>query len=482
MSIFRSLRGQLALAIISVLALGLSLLLLMAGTQMSRMTLESFTHEQQVTALLLAGSLSESIEQAQIDQVMALWAAHRDQWSRELSADTGMAIFDPAGGLLASSPGADATLTVSLPALLSDEMVSRRNGERLITTVPVRHEEGGVIGILQLDSSLAPVHAQLWQRWLALIGVTAATLLLTLVITLWLAAQITRPLAELRGVAEQMAEGRLDSRVEIDDSASELAELGGVFNHMAGRLESMIQQQRDFVANASHELRAPLAALKLRAEILAARGLSDSHARQYAAEIDEEVGQMAGLVGDLLQLSRAESGAITPPDEPVALADELAAAVRSARPRAAARGQTIAVDLAGDLPDAHIAPSDLAIMVGNLLDNAIKYGREGGSVRLGAGYRGGRLEIAVSDDGPGIPPEDLPRVQERFFRVNRAHTRDIPGSGLGLALVAAVARQYGGSLTISSGGAPGEGVRACLSLPVAPEGRADLIDSSAIRI
>ena len=308
------------------------------------------------------------------------------------------------------------------------------------------------------------MRAQLWDRWLALIGVTVATLLLILVITLWLAAQMTRPLAELRGVAEQMSEGRMDARVEIDDSVSELASLGAMFNHMAGRVETMIQEQRDFVANASHELRAPLAAMKLRAEILASNKVSDEQARTYASEINEEISQMAGLVSDLLQLSRAESGVFSPPERPLSVADELALCVRSARLRATARGQQITVEIAAHIPDAFITPSDMAIMVGNLLDNAIKYSPEGGAIRLCADWCDDQLEIVVSDNGIGIPPEDIPRVNERFFRVDRAHTRSVPGSGLGLALVTAVAHQYGGELQMSSSGVPGEGTQARLSL------------------
>jgi signal transduction histidine kinase len=463
-SLFRSLRGQLSATIIGVLALGLGLLLLMTGTQMSRMTMESFTHEQQVTALLLANTFSESLEKSQAEQIIALWSAHRDQWRRELPGDTNLSVFDTSGRLLASSADGAAVLTMGLPALVAGDVVSHRNGERLTTAVPVRHEEGGVIGVLQIDSSLAPMQAQLWERWLALIGVTVATLLLTLVITLWLASQMTRPLAELRGVAEQMAEGRMDARVEIDDSVSELASLGVMFNHMAERVEGMIQEQRDFVANASHELRAPLAAMKLRAEILASQKVSGEQAREYACEIDEEVSQLAVLVNDLLQLSRAESGAFTPPDLAMSVADELAACVRSARPRAMARGQQISVQIDPHIPDAYIAPSDLAIMVGNLLDNAIKYSPDGGAIRLGAAWHHGQLEIVVSDNGPGIPPEDIPRVNERFFRVDRAHTRSVPGSGLGLALVTAVARQYGGELQIRSSGVSGEGTEARLLL------------------
>ncbi len=463
-SFFRSLRGQLSATIISVLALGLGLLLLMAGTQMARMTLESFTHEQQVTALLLANTFSETMEQPQAEQIMALWSSHRDQWRRELPSDTNLSIFDMSGKLLTSSAAGDVVLTVSLPVLLAGDVVSNRNGERLTTAVPVHNEERGTLGVLQIDSSLAPMRAQLWDRWLALIGVTVATLLLILVITLWLAAQMTRPLAELRGVAEQMSEGRMDARVEIDDSVSELASLGAMFNHMAGRVETMIQEQRDFVANASHELRAPLAAMKLRAEILASNKVSDEQARTYASEINEEVSQMAGLVSDLLQLSRAESGVFSPPERPLSVADELALCVRSARLRATARGQQITVEIAAHIPDAFITPSDLAIMVGNLLDNAIKYSPEGGAIRLCADWCDDQLEIVVSDNGIGIPPEDIPRVNERFFRVDRAHTRSVPGSGLGLALVTAVAHQYGGELQMSSSGVPGEGTQARLSL------------------
>ncbi len=204
--------------------------------------------------------------------------------------------------------------------------------------------------------------------------------------------------------------------------------------------------------------------MKLRAEILASQKVSDEQAREYASEINEEVSQLADLVGDLLQLSRAESGVFNPPQYPLSVADELAICVRSARLRAAERGQQITVEIAAHIPDAYIAPSDLAIMVGNLLDNAIKYSPQGGTIRLGAEWHDGHLEIVVSDNGIGIPPGDISRVNERFFRVDRAHTRSVPGSGLGLALVTAVARQYGGELQIRSSGVPGEGTQARLLL------------------
>jgi two-component system phosphate regulon sensor histidine kinase PhoR len=130
------------------------------------------------------------------------------------------------------------------------------------------------------------------------------------------------------------------------------------------------------------------------------------------------------------------------------------------------RQQQFDLQLSDDIPDVYVHPGDLAIMVGNLLDNATKYTRAGGAISLRAVWNEGKLEIAVRDTGEGTPPEDLPRIAERFFRVDRAHTRNIPGVGLGLALVIALVRHYSGTLRITSAGVPGQGTQAELELPV----------------
>jgi two-component system phosphate regulon sensor histidine kinase PhoR len=228
----------------------------------------------------------------------------------------------------------------------------------------------------------------------------------------------------------------------------------------------MMQEQRDFVANASHELRAPLSAIKLRAEALANQTVRSDRAQQYATEINSQVSELAQLLNDLLQLSRAESGTFAPPNAPICIVDELHACIRAAQPRLARKHQQLDLHLSDDIPDLYLHANDLAMMVGNLLDNAIKYTPEGGTISLHAAWNANRLEIAVCDTGEGIPPEDLPRITERFFRVDRAHTRSIPGVGLGLALVAAVVRQYNGALRIASTGIRGQGTQAYLELSV----------------
>lgn len=467
MNALRSLRAQLAAAILTALALGLGLLLIMAGNQMSRMTMEAFIHEQQAQALALANTFPEAFERQSAQQLLGAWMARRNQLQGDFTTDTNVNLFTTRGVLVVSS-SSNGRLVVDNARVLSGNVVSTVIDGRLYTAVPVVHEGRDVLGTLQLDTSTAPVNNRLFSRWLALIGAAAGALVLAFAIAMWVAAQLTRPLSQLRGVAQQMAEGQLHARVAIDDTVNELAAVGAMFNHMAERIEQTVQQQRDFVANASHELRAPLASIKIRAEALASQNVGGMRAQQYAAEINDDVSQLADLVGNLLQLSRVEGGAFTLPTQPLNVLDELQACVRAATPRLAQRHQHFESQLADDIPNLYLQPNDLTLMVGNLLDNAIKYTPEGGCVSLAVAWHAHALEIAVKDSGEGIPPSDLPRISERFFRVDRAHTREVPGVGLGLALVAAVVRQYNGTFQVTSSGVPGEGTQAYIELPGMP--------------
>ena len=467
---FKSLRAQLAAAILMVLALGLGLLLSMAGRQVSQITMEEFRHEQQVFALMLANSLAEAFETPRAQQLMSTLITHHSRFMDDFPADTNVSTFDSRGTPLTNSATAsNDSQPVDLRTVISGTMVSTTVSGRLYTAVPVIHEERGIIGVIQIDSSLDAVNAHLTARWMALMGAGGAALLYAFLVALWFAAQLARPLSELQGVAQQMADGRFDVRAQVGDTTTEMAALGTTFNYMAERIGHMIQEQRAFVANASHELRAPLSAIKLRAEALAYQTVHGDRAQQYAAEINDQASELAQLVNDLLHLARAESGPFVLPSVPIHVADNLHACVRAVQLRLMDRLQQLDVHVPDDIPDVHIFPSDLAIMVGNLLDNAIKYTAAGGSISLHAAWNASKLVITVRDTGEGIPPEDLPHVGERFFRVDRAHTRNIPGVGLGLALVMAVVRQYNGRLRITSAGIPGQGTQAELEIPVLSE-------------
>lgn len=467
----RSLRAQLTGAILLVLAVGLAVLLMISGAEMSTTAYQAFTRQQEALALLVANSISEP------SQFSPDYLGNRLQMELGgVQSDTNLSVVDGTNTPIAwtnAAPPNVGTAPETLAAL-HGTIVSEVQDDRLFIAAPIIHDGHQILGAVLLDTSLSPVIDDLRNRWLALIAAALGALVLGAFAAWRLETQIVRPLSELRITAGRMAEGHLEARahgvISAKGTADELITLGKAFNHMAEQVEAMIARQREFVANASHELRAPLAAIKLRAESLANGSLDPASAQEYASEINTDVGQLAQLVGDLLQLARAEDGTFTPPMESISPADVLADAVRAIRSRIALKHQQLTVSVSPDLPDAFIYANDLRIMVNNLLDNAVKYTPECGAIQLTAESNESEeceeIAIEIHDSGPGIPPEDLPRVTERFFRVDRAHTRQTPGMGLGLAITQALARRYDGTLTLTSTGISGEGTTARLRLPI----------------
>ena len=313
-----SLRGQLIVVLLTIVALGLGLLLIVVGSQVSRMTMEESTREQQMMALTLANIFSESFETPRAQQIITAWLSDSDRWKKVVPPDTNVSLFNTQGMLIASSASAsNHSLSVDLRPVLSGAMVSSIVDGRLYTAVPALDEGRSILGVVQIDSSLDSVNMRIFSQWLALIGATGAALLLAFVVAFGLASRLTHPLARLRRVAQQMAEGQLDSRLEIGDTVNELASLGSAFNDMAERIERMVQEQRDFIANASHELRSPLSVMKLHAEALVEQPVNSDRARQYATEINDDVSQVTQLVNNVFQLSRryrlAEKESVMPP-------------------------------------------------------------------------------------------------------------------------------------------------------------------------
>ncbi len=241
------------------------------------------------------------------------------------------------------------------------------------------------------------------------------------------------------------------------------------------------RMRSDFVANASHELRTPLAAVLAAIETLRGPARDDAAARgEFLALMEREVRRMVRLVDDLLSLSRIEATVPQPPTERVDPRAVVQRVVEELRPLAERAGVTLEVRLPPTLPALVADAEQLHQLLANLVDNAIKYGGEGGRVEVvaevhprapaEAGPLAGRpaLALAVRDHGPGIAAEHLPRLTERFYRVDKARSREAGGTGLGLAIVKHVLRRHQGHLAIDS--APGRGSRFCAWLPLADRG------------
>jgi len=238
--------------------------------------------------------------------------------------------------------------------------------------------------------------------------------------------------------------------------------------HDLTRLRELEGVRQEFVANVSHELRTPLSLIKSSAETLLDGAKEDAATLlRFLQIIDKHANRLTLLIDDLLLLSTLDSGGIRLDRQPLALRSAVQEAMDDLEIRARARD----VVLENVVPPAMIVRADanrIRQVLSNLLDNAIKYGRAGGRTRVtGQPLPDGRLELAVADDGPGIPLEAQSRVFERFYRVDKARSREQGGTGLGLAIVKHVVQAHGGEVRVES--SPGNGATFFVTLPAAAE-------------
>lgn len=238
--------------------------------------------------------------------------------------------------------------------------------------------------------------------------------------------------------------------------------------HELTALEQTERMRTDFVANVSHELKTPLASLLGYIETLQGPAREDAEAQaRFLTIMDEQARRMARLVEDLLSLSRIEMVEHARPTESVSVDGLLGEVVRLLEPQAAMRKVTIALEVAEDMAPLTADREQLAEVFENLIGNAIRYGREGGGVRVTASPEpAGHITVSVADEGEGIPAEHIPRLTERFYRVDPARSRERGGTGLGLAIVKHIVSRHRGRLVIESN--PGRGSRFSIVLPVRP--------------
>jgi signal transduction histidine kinase len=314
--------------------------------------------------------------------------------------------------------------------------------------------------------------------------------LIALIVGSLITGRVTRPLRALKDAARRLAGGARHEPLAIPPDA-ELAELALAFNSMAAELERQQQLRRQLVADIAHELRTPLSVLRVQLESLE-DGIEQPTPATLAS-LSEEVGLLTRLVDDLRLLSLADAGQLS---LSIADVDAIAAAERVVRV-ATARARQQGVDLRAELPSdgeppllAAADPQRLAQVLGNLVENALRYTPPGGNVvvRVYADHRppttdhrprlrgedaqpsvvGGQSSVVVfevADTGPGIPPDELPQIFERFYRADKARARETGGSGLGLAIVQRLVEMQGGRIWASS--ALGRGATFHVALPAA---------------
>ncbi len=295
-----------------------------------------------------------------------------------------------------------------------------------------------------------------WSLWSGL-----AAFALAGAAAVWTAGRITGSLRHLRDAAGDLDLRDLSRRVPVQGD-DEIADLARAFNRMCDRLEAEERARRQLLADVAHELRHPLAVMKGRLELM-----QDGRVpldEEQLLPLQDEVIRLTRLVSDLRDLSLAEVGGLSLQKRPVRLDELLESLLANFEPVAADRGIALTADVAPDLPTLEADPDRLRQVLLNLLTNALQYTPRGGQVRVRAWREGEEVRVAISDTGPGIPPEDLPRIFDRFYRADQSRSRATGGSGLGLAIVRSLVELHGGRVTADS--APGRGATFTIMLPI----------------
>lgn len=310
-----------------------------------------------------------------------------------------------------------------------------------------------IIGYLHYAVHASEILFVILRSWLPLLGGVILITVGVIYASRRVSASIVRPLEELSRSSGQIAAGDLQARAQIA-GPQEIVSLAASFNRMAERVEAMIEEQRAFASNASHELRTPLTALRLRTEAIRDDSTLDEETkRRYLTEIDDEVRRMGALIEDLILLSRFDAGRAEKGSETVDMRRFTQSMIQQVARRLEEKSITLTVETP-DTDDLIITASltHVTVVFRNVLENAIKYTPERGSIHWRMTSSKDMLSSTITDSGQGIDPAVLPHVSERFFRGEKSHSREIPGSGLGLSLVGSIIRVYGGSFQIESDG------------------------------
>ena len=321
-------------------------------------------------------------------------------------------------------------------------------------TALIRSPSRGFLGRLSATTGFLQ---SVWWQFL-LVGVVAATV--SLVVARLMARGMTQPLRDMAAAARRMEVGDYSARIKTR-SRDEVGELAAAFNRMSAELEHLEQSRRDLVANVSHELKTPIAAIRAHLE-----NLLDGVEQPNPATLEvmlSQVERLGRLVDQLLDLSRLESGEVPLRIEdlpPHPLVDDLISEIEVALP---GRGVDVRNDVPSDLPRLPADRERLHQVLFNLIDNAVRFTPAGGSVTVSARRRNGAVEVAVSDTGAGISPEHLPRLFERFYRADPARARGDGGTGIGLAIARSVVEAHGGQIRAES--EPGRGSVFTFDLP-----------------
>lgn len=331
-----------------------------------------------------------------------------------------------------------------------------------IVTEPVRGgPDDAIIGALQVGTDRDDVDGPLAQLLGVLVLASPVTLLAAGAGGYVMAGRALAPVAEITDLAARIGARDLHDRLRLDLPDDELGRLARTFNAMLSRIEEAFTRQRQFTADAAHELRTPLSLMRAQVDLALARPRSAAAYREALQGLDGDLKRLTGLVGSLLTLARTDAGRLIPDRSEFDLRETVDLIVEQYAPLAEEAGITLRTQTE---PSTLEADEDLLVQVlVNLVDNAISHTPPAGDVTVGCKPSGSGVRLWVSDTGSGIPVADQERVFDRFYRVEVSRARSSGGTGLGLAICKAIVEAHGGTIALAS--RVGQGTRIDLTFP-----------------
>src|SRR5688572_24681193 len=448
-------RARLTLWYVSLLAAILVVVIVMIYVLLARALYVRIDDSLRVLTQIVATSLANDLGEGQ-DADDAARSTATELASRQHL----VAIYDGSGRLIGEAGRED---DIAIPMTNPREIPADGDAD-LVTIVEAddlddRHRLAfrrvtippGVEYIIVVGSSLEPIDEELE----SLRGILSSLVPLSLVVAgiggWFLAGRSLSPVVAMADRARKIGVESLSERLPVANPRDELGLLAETFNSLLSRLEGSLIQQRQFMADASHELRTPVTTARTASSVaLQQPTRSEGDYRETLAIVEQEMVRLSRIVDDMFTLARADAGSYPVRRMPMYLDEVVDEVVRALRVVATTREISISVECLRPAP--FTGDEDLVRrLILNLVDNAIRYAPSGTSVRVALDRAGDHYAISISDDGPGIPAEIQPRIFERFYRVDaaRTHAKD-GGAGLGLALARWIARVHGGNVTLAA--------------------------------
>ncbi|SHH64585.1 HAMP domain-containing protein [Sporobacter termitidis DSM 10068] len=401
----------------------------------------------------------------------------------KLGVDTGTRnfyILNDAGKVLFTTD-ADKAADANAQIEITPNILKALNGDRVFTgtsngsymdvAVPVLDQSGAVAYIVYIRDNKQTVRDLSGELVTRIFEAVAVGFAISVALSFILSKTLLQPIIGMTKAAEAIAEGDFSRKLDVE-SDDEIGILADTFNNMASQLQMTLEEikksealRREFVANVSHELRTPLTSIRSYAETLTENNdIPKQMEDDFLHVILGESERMTKIVQDLLELSRFDAGNTKLAIEQFSLETSVHDVSQAIALEAQKHGHRIGISLEKDFPEIFGDRARIEQVLLNILSNAVKYTPDGGAIDITGGRTGGRVWVKIKDTGIGIPEEDLSRIFDRFYRVDKARSRESGGTGLGLSIAREIVLRHGGDILIES--AVGHGTTVTVVLPV----------------